>query len=291
VKDGKTIRVRNKRDPGYYQIDTVFIKGGWARALGPYSLAVYNALACFADNDTQSAYPSYQTIADLIGCSRRKVVDAITELEKYNLIARHKRYNHQGQTSNLIELLHRDEWLPPTDAKPVSAPPAPLESASPAPSRGASPAPELSPDSLSSPNLKQGGADAPPTPPSEKSKSTAKKRKTRTPKHSSIETYRRATGRYPPKATEPLIVGAGIETENDLQFWENVIRHYIACGWSPQNISGMLDFFKRRELPSTRPTNKTLGGGYQNERTYEQPSRRARGNTLSAEQREKFGIK
>jgi hypothetical protein len=40
-----------------------------------------------------------------------------------------------------------------------------------------------------------------------------------------------------------------------------VIRHWIACGWSPQNLKGMLDHYQERRLPTTRPA-----GGYRSNR-------------------------
>jgi hypothetical protein len=69
------------------------------------------------------------------------------------------------------------------------------------------------------------------------------------------------TGRYPPRASEPLILAAGIASPADLDFWQEVIRHWIACGWSPQNLKGMLDHYRERRLPTTRPA-----GGYRSRR-------------------------
>ena len=45
--------------------------------------------------------------------------------------------------------------------------------------------------------------------------------------------------------------------------FETYCGHYIGCGWSPQNLSGMLDYYQRRELPSTRPK-QTLSRGINN---------------------------
>jgi hypothetical protein len=67
-----------------------------------------------------------------------------------------------------------------------------------------------------------------------------------------LDIYRHVTGRYPPKGAEPLILEAGITTEPDRQRWERVIRCYIGCGWNPRNIQGMLDYYRRGELPGRR---------------------------------------
>jgi hypothetical protein len=109
-----------------------------------------------------------------------------------------------------------------------------------------------------------------------------------TPKHPASETYRQVTGRYPPTAAEPLIQAAGIEAAADLQFWEQVIRHYIGTGWNRQNISAMLEFHGRRQLPGTRPGSKNFSGGQYSE-SFNQCC--GRGNSLSPEQRRLFGVK
>jgi hypothetical protein len=79
-------------------------------------------------------------------------------------------------------------------------------------------------------------------------------------KHPAIEIYRQVTGRYPPPAAEPLITEAGIETAQEQQLWEKVIRSFICCGWRAQNIVGMLDFYHRQEIPGTRPRRDARSG-------------------------------
>lgn len=274
MSQNKPLRIRDNRESGYYRLDTAFIKGGWARKLGPYALAVYNVLACFADNNTQTAYPSYDTIAELAGCSRRTVGKMLGRLEHYNLLTRDRRFNAEGQASNLFTLLHPDEWLwpdgvskPPEEAvtaitKAVRAPDALAEpvGASGALTERAPGAYELTPDSLSNPSLKEGPAEAAPAPPAQSSKSQSKS-KSRRPKHPAVERYRQVTGRYPRRAAEPLILECAIETEADLALWEKIIRAYVGCGWNAMNVTGMCDFYRRREIPNTRP-NKSLNGGH-----------------------------
>jgi hypothetical protein len=84
-----------------------------------------------------------------------------------------------------------------------------------------------------------------------------------------IEIYRRVTGRYPARAGEALVLEAEIESEADRRRWEQVIRCYIGCGWNPQNLSGMLDYYRRGELP----------GNYRGRSTYRAASKRATGTT------------
>lgn len=78
-------------------------------------------------------------------------------------------------------------------------------------------------------------------------------KKVRVPPPSPIETYRTVANRYPDKATWPIIeLTVGSEPDN-LAFWEQVIRAYIGCGWNKLNVTAMLDFYRRRVLPSTKP--------------------------------------
>lgn len=59
-----------------------------------------------------------------------------------------------------------------------------------------------------------------------------------------VDTYRKIANRFPDKATWSMLAEV-----TDLEFWEQVVTHYIACGWSKVNIKTMLEFYNRRELP------------------------------------------
>lgn len=41
----------------------------------------------------------------------------------------------------------------------------------------------------------------------------------------------------------------------DLDFWTRVITRWNGCGWNPMNVDGMLECFRKRQLPSTAPGN------------------------------------
>ena len=34
-----------------------------------------------------------------------------------------------------------------------------------------------------------------------------------------------------------------------LEFWGKVVGEYVALGWNPKNVAGMLEWFERKELP------------------------------------------
>lgn len=70
--------------------------------------AVYTALCLYANNDTKQAYPSADTIAGIVGCSRNSVFRAVVALEKAGYVRRESRKNGHGrQTTNIYYLLDK----------------------------------------------------------------------------------------------------------------------------------------------------------------------------------------
>lgn len=82
-----------------------------------------------------------------------------------------------------------------------------------------------------------------------------------------VQAYRDVTNRFPNKATWPLIAEVG-ELEADLERWKNTIIAWIACSWNPSNVGGMLDYFRKNEMPTTKKN-----GAYKNGRN--QPKNQA----------------
>ena len=73
--------------------------------LGVYGIAVYAALASFAD-ESNTAYPSIQSVADMIGCSTNKVRESINQLCQLGWIGYEEQHTDSGrQTSHLFYLL------------------------------------------------------------------------------------------------------------------------------------------------------------------------------------------
>lgn len=98
------IEVVDRRKRGYFTIDNVLLDvyGG---QLGPHGIAVYAALARFANHE-QECWPTYRTITDRTGVSRRQIVREIEKLETLKIIAITRRVDEKGQrTSHLYTLL------------------------------------------------------------------------------------------------------------------------------------------------------------------------------------------
>jgi hypothetical protein len=64
-----------------------------------------------------------------------------------------------------------------------------------------------------------------------------------------VQVFRENAHRYPPKAWYGDIAGTVGEGKAELARWGAVVKAYVGCGWNPTNVSGMLDFFQRGEIP------------------------------------------
>lgn len=114
-------KVRDRRGGDRYFIDNALLRGGWGNKLGPYGIAVYNALALHADADDQDAYPSYGTIARLTGMSKRQAMREIEKLEQLNIIRKKPQSDDSDrQTSNEYLLINRAEWIPISDSQSLA---------------------------------------------------------------------------------------------------------------------------------------------------------------------------
>lgn len=68
-----------------------------------------------------------------------------------------------------------------------------------------------------------------------------------------VEKFREVSQKYPNKALYSLIAETVGEKAEDVQFWGEVILAYIGMGWNPVNVNGMLEFYRKRVLPSKQP--------------------------------------
>jgi len=80
-----------------------------------YHKMTFIALCSYANNDN-ICFPSYETIAGVVGCSRRKVIDTIKELISLGLIKKHQSENH---SANEYEIVISGECSSPPNAQPA----------------------------------------------------------------------------------------------------------------------------------------------------------------------------
>lgn len=71
------------------------------------------------------------------------------------------------------------------------------------------------------------------------------------PRHPAIDVYRSKARRFPDKTAWPFIEKAVKNDIASLEFWGKVIEAYILCGWNKTNVSGMLEWYNRHEIPHT----------------------------------------
>ena len=87
---------------------------------------VYCVLCAFSDNNTRSCYPSYNTIAEKVGCSKKTAIQCVASLcEKGWMQKMEQRTKKGGHRSNLYFLILSPEkqHLYPNHTKPESPSP------------------------------------------------------------------------------------------------------------------------------------------------------------------------
>lgn len=118
--------------------------------------------------------------------------------------------------------------------------------------------------------------DKSPTPPTEsisESKKPDKKTPLRQPKNPKeppppgVVIYREVANRFPHKATWGDIAKKVGDGPTELERWRDTIRAYIGCGWNPNNVKGMLEFFDRREIPGQEFSKARQNGHHKNTAT------------------------
>lgn len=109
-------QLQDGRKPGFYIIDNELIDV-YGEKIGPYGVAVYNALIRFAGRK-ENTFPTYETIAKRTGMSRIQAIRTVAALIEAGLISKEKRRNKVGgSTSNLYTIidLKRDDSQYPID--------------------------------------------------------------------------------------------------------------------------------------------------------------------------------
>jgi len=94
MENTKETKIRSLNKDGWYWIDKDIL-GIYGKRLKPSGLAVYNALAYFANSITQTCFPSQGRIAEMVGISRLTVNRKIKLLRDLGLItiSKEKRKN------------------------------------------------------------------------------------------------------------------------------------------------------------------------------------------------------
>lgn len=106
ITNDRPLRIRDKRGGDRYFIDNLFLRGGYGAKVKAHGIAVYNALCLSANLENQECFPSYQTIADMTGMSRRQAIDSMAELVDLGVVE----VEGKAYSSNTYILIHKDNW-------------------------------------------------------------------------------------------------------------------------------------------------------------------------------------
>lgn len=66
-----------------------------------------------------------------------------------------------------------------------------------------------------------------------------------------VQVYRDMARLFPDRVLWPKISEAIGTEQAALDRWREVVTAWIGCGWNKRNVTGMLDFYRRGQLPST----------------------------------------
>lgn len=99
-----SLKIRDVRQKGWFWIDNSIIDTH-GEHLGAHALAVYFALARYANNERQSAFPAIKTLARVTGISDRHVSRVLNDLEQRKLIAITQRKIDKRNDTNEYYLL------------------------------------------------------------------------------------------------------------------------------------------------------------------------------------------
>jgi len=181
------------------------------------------ALADFARDDGR-AWPSVKTLAKKARCGKRNAQYILREIAKDGEIAIAKETGPRG--TNLYTVL--------VGVQPI-APPIYAEGVQPIAGGGAiqrtkgvqpiAPEPLIT---IIEPLLKEDKAKKIPE---------------------AVKVFRENAARYPAKSWYATLDSEIGKAEKDLKFWGEVVHGYVGMGWNPGNVSNMLEFYKRREIP------------------------------------------
>jgi hypothetical protein len=91
-----------------------------------------------------------------------------------------------------------------------------------------------------------------PTPPKAgRAKAAEKTTGARDPVPPGVTEFRRQANRYPAKGWYQDIARVVGDDEQAIQRWGEVVHYWVGRGWNPSNVEGMLEFFKRGDMPNS----------------------------------------
>ena len=87
--------IRDMRNGEYAYIHKIVLDD-YGKQLGATGIAIYTALAYFANYATQGLFPSQKQIAEKARCSRMQVSRIVKEMEELGLVTKEPRVGHSS---------------------------------------------------------------------------------------------------------------------------------------------------------------------------------------------------
>ena len=223
----------------------------YMRKVGGNGAAAYLALMFFANNSNGAVWPSQDTIAEMMGTTRKTAGVACKKLAEYNIVSIKERFTETGRrTSNLIELLPSSVW---GMSKNYSVPQVKITQTPeyPIPTNHTN----IEPNQIA---LKEEEAPAP-SPVPEPAPKPKPRRKPKARQPAAVHTYRAVFSLFPTKATWPTLDKAIGDDPAHLGKWETVCKAWNMQQNNPKNLTGLLDWFKDGIPDYAKPGGPTNG--------------------------------
>jgi DNA-binding MarR family transcriptional regulator len=223
--------------------------------IGPHALAIYLALARFADNTTRTCYPSVPTVARLTGMSRPTATKALRTLEKAGLISIKRRRTPSGDPSSheytLLRLPEHGEaaspWVVNEVDRGAKTPFGGVSNDVGHPPQGGFH--ELNLLNKTQDNYTEGSVAAPPRRPAAQGRDP-------TLDHPAVRAYHELCKLTPNEMQRAEIAAAVHDTVR----WQEVIQQWLLTGYRKTNVAGMLDWYKHG-IPERGHGFGSKGGG------------------------------
>lgn len=97
-------------EDGFFVGYRAYYRRGYARRFKSYTTDAYHALRCLANTSSNKAWPLQETLVEMTGMSKRKLIYSLKTLISYNIVSVSKRKTKSGHSANVYKLRHPNKW-------------------------------------------------------------------------------------------------------------------------------------------------------------------------------------
>jgi len=243
----------------------------WSYGLKGAALVVALALAEHHNGKTGQCNPGYDTIAELTGLSRRHVIRVISKLGADGHITIDKsggyhsnQYGFNDPQTVTFETPNSDIAVSPSEPQNSDTAMSPSDPAQTVTFDAQTVTFDAQTVTFDALNSDTAMSPEPVEPESEPDRTGRAERPTPPKPHKplAVLAYANVMGYWPPRPTYRQLAKI---PEDDIPLFEQIATAWAGQGWNPKNINGMMDFYKRREIPGAKNDNRNSkrNGTYQ----------------------------